>query len=130
MTTKTMRASTGFPLPVGKEGQISLRVDTSLNTTGLTSGNIEEAYSLKVSESGVEIVGKSAQGVWNATRTLLQLFPAFIYSPHQVNTQWLAPAITVKDAPRFAQRAIQADVARSFLTIADLKQMIDFFFYC
>ncbi|WP_288335903.1 family 20 glycosylhydrolase [uncultured Varibaculum sp.] len=127
MTAKTMRASTGFPLPVGKEGQISLRVDTSLNTTGLTSGNIEEAYSLKVSESGVEIVGKSAQGVWNATRTLLQLFPAFIYSPHQVNTQWLAPAITVKDAPRFAHRAIQADVARSFLTIADLKQMIDTF---
>ncbi|MDD7686743.1 MAG: family 20 glycosylhydrolase [Actinomycetaceae bacterium] len=120
-----MRASTGFALPIETGGTINLSVDANLDVTGIDSHFLDEAYFLEVANDGVTITGRSAHGVWNGTRTFMQLLPSFIYSDTKVNADWKAPAVTIKDAPRFSYRSMQLDPSRSFLTVDEIKDFID-----
>ncbi|KGN70198.1 family 20 glycosylhydrolase [Porphyromonas sp. COT-239 OH1446] len=119
-----MRASTGYKLPVvegeqSAEGSIFLRIDPSLKLK-------EEGYTLEVKASGVEVVGRSAHGLFYGMQTLMQLLPAEIESRSLVRTvYWKAPVVSVQDEPAFGYRGLLIDVCRHFLTVEDVKRQID-----
>jgi len=75
-----------------------------------------EAYQLDVSKQKVGIVFAQAEGQFYAIQTLLQLF--------QGETNYL-PAVTIKDAPRYAYRGMHLDVARHFFPVSFIKKYID-----
>lgn len=120
-----IRRSTGYSLPVGNEGTIELRLDSNLVVEGVAETHLGEAYTLEVTEAGVTITARTPKGLYWGTRTLLQLFPPAIQSREVVRSNWQIPTVSVQDGPRYAHRGVQVDPARSFVTIEDMKQIID-----
>lgn len=99
---------------------IRLLVDTTL---GVPS---QEGYTLTVTSDVVTVTGKSAQGVFYGMQTFLQLLPAEIESPEVVDDiEWEAPAVTVRDYPRFPYRGMMLDVARHYNDVEFIKKQIE-----
>ncbi|MEU6135801.1 family 20 glycosylhydrolase [Nocardioides sp. NPDC047086] len=123
----TLRTSTGYALPVvsahPKPTDLQLVIDAGADY-GQVAGN-PEAYTLSSGRSGLRISGATRHGLFNGTQTLRQLLPAFAGSPVRVHQTWSVPAVKVLDAPRFGYRGIMVDVARSFQTVDEVKQIID-----
>lgn len=117
-----MRRSTGYSLKVDKktkDGNICLSIDPELDLN-------EEGYTLHSDAHGVQVVGKTAHGLWNGMMTLLQLLPAEIESDKTVKTiDWLIPAVDIKDEPRFRYRGMHLDPCRHFLSVEDVKRQLD-----
>ncbi len=124
-----LRSSTGYSLPVQAADKAPGSAVQSINISVAEQiaefKDQPEAYSLRVTASGVEIKALTAQGAFNAVQSLRQLFPAFIESATPVNRTWTAPATNITDAPRTAYRSMMLDVARSFLTPAEVRKIID-----
>jgi hexosaminidase len=76
-----------------------------------------EAYMLQVTAAGVVIVGGDAAGAFYGLQTLAGLVPA---SGTQI------PLTTVAyDAPRYAYRGVQIDIARNFHSLAEILKVVD-----
>ena len=59
-------------------------------------------------------------------QSFLQLLPAEIESPSKVNgIAWQAPAVSIKDAPRFGYRGIMLDPCRHFMPVENVKKYLD-----
>lgn len=70
-----------------------------------------EAYQLSISaDDGINITGNTAAGVARGLQSLHDLLPL----PSAAATQIELPELDVVDAPRFAYRGFQLDVARNF----------------
>ncbi|MDO5736811.1 MAG: family 20 glycosylhydrolase, partial [Propionibacteriaceae bacterium] len=120
------RLSTGLPLPIvasAPSNSIRLVLDAAYVEQSTPSAG--EGYTLAVRDTGAVITANKAHGLHNGVQTLRQLFPPMIESKTTVLRDWSAPAVDVKDAPRFAHRGIQVDSARSFVTVPELKNIID-----
>ena len=79
--------------------------------------NVEEAYSLRVTDSNtIDIVGTSAAGVFYGAVTLINLIDF---------TKKSVPCVDVVDAPRFSYRGLMVDVARNFVPKNELLKLID-----
>jgi len=75
----------------------------------------DEGYQLQVTPQAVTIRAPRAAGLFYGVQTFLQLLPPEIYSRTLVpGVQWSAPAVTIKDQPRFRWRGIMLDVSRHF----------------
>jgi hexosaminidase len=83
------------------EGDIVVRLDPTAGEHG------SEGYALTVAPEGAHLVAATAAGLWNGSRTLLQLFP-------HVPGNSTAPAVHIVDRPRFEHRGAMLDVARHF----------------
>ncbi|WP_152192441.1 family 20 glycosylhydrolase [Georgenia satyanarayanai] len=122
-----LRPSTGYDLPVVAEGDdgadITLRVGPEHAVEGYEDS--AEAYTLVAGGDGVVVSAASAQGVFNGVQTLRQLFPTFVEYDEVTAGPWTVPAVSVLDSPRFEYRGIMLDVARSFQTVDEVKQLID-----
>ena len=118
---RKLRQSTGYPLPAaakGKHSVISLAI--SKRVTG------QEAYTLSVTSKGVKAEAATPQGLYYAMQTFMQLLPPQVESKHVVNARhWTAPAVEIKDAPRFAYRGALIDVCRHFFPVEQIKHQID-----
>jgi hexosaminidase len=81
-----------------------------------------EAYELRIdAATGITLTGNSAAGValgLQSLRSLLPLQP----QPQQGLT---LPVLRISDAPRFAFRGVQLDVARNFQPKATVKRLLD-----
>lgn len=117
------RLSTGYPLPVVDSGEASGNITFKTGAVAGHSG--DEAYALTSTKSGVTITANAAHGFFNATQTLRQLLPGFINSKYPVYAAWEVPAVEIKDSPRYSYRAIMLDPARSFLTVDEVKHVLD-----
>ena len=85
-----------------------------------------EAYALSVTTKGVKILAADASGAFYGIQSLLQLFPAEIYSQKwQRNTEWKAPCVEIVDAPERPWRGMMLDVARYFYDKEFVKKYID-----
>jgi len=88
----------------------------------LTSAGSEslppEGYRLRISPTGVAIVGRGA-GLFYGVQSLLQLIPANPTSRVDL------PAATIEDHPRFAYRGMHLDVSRHFFPVEEVKRYID-----
>lgn len=115
--------STGWNLQLaegkGKKSAINLSIDTVKITH-------DEGYTLDVTDKGVTICGADNGGVFYGIQTLLQLFPAEVYSAtRQRNIVWSAPAVSIADAPERPWRGMMLDVARYFYDKEFVKKYID-----
>ena len=94
-----------------RTGNISLLLDP--NVAG------EEAYRLNVTARGVEIVGKTAAGVFQGIQTLRKSLPVGTFSRIGL------PAAQVAASPRFPYRGMHLDCVRHFFTVETVKRFID-----
>ena len=83
--------------------------------SGSTGSDNPEAYTLNVTEQGAVITASASAGAFYGCQTLLQLFPAAIFSqalrPDFVLT---APSVEISDHPRFPWRGVMVDSSRFF----------------
>ena len=115
-----MRPATGLNIQVAEKGNIQLSVDPSLDVAN------DEGYTLDVTKDGAVVVAKTAQGLFYGMQSFLQLLPAEIESPSKVNgIAWQAPAVSIKDAPRFGYRGIMLDPCRHFMPVENVKKYLD-----
>ena len=117
-----MNTATGYQIATAdKETSdgISLVIDGSLDVN-------DEGYTLDVADSGVRIKAKTPQGLFYGMQSFLQLLPAEIESPSAVKgIAWTAPAVSIKDEPRFGYRGIMLDPCRHFIPVENIKKQLD-----
>lgn len=81
----------------------------------------DEAYSVSVSPSGVQVSARSAPGLFYGGITLWQLLSADGGNSLPVKLQ----ALRIEDAPRFAWRGFMLDSARHLQSIGEIKKLLD-----
>lgn len=85
-----------------------------------------EEYEIHVRKQKVEVKASTFNGFNYALQTLRQLLPVEIYGSEPApEMKWTIQCIDIKDAPRFAYRALMMDVARHFFTVDEVKHFID-----
>ena len=85
----------------------------------------EGEYTLEVTPKEILIKASSDAGFYYALQSLRLSLPAAIEGKNGENVEWTVPAMTIKDAPRFEYRGLMLDVARYFMPLDDVKQLID-----
>lgn len=129
-----LRRATGYALPLAAEARPG---DIVLELAETPDGG-PEAYAVSVTADSVRLTATDPAGLFNAVQTLRQLFPAAIESAAIESAavesavasaagqaDWTVPAVEITDAPRLPYRGLMLDVARSFFTVAEVKQQID-----
>ena len=95
---------------VDAPGVVRLRI-----TEDLPPG--DEAYRVRVGSGRVDLEARTVDGLVHAVVTLRQLL-------REDDGTVTVAAVLVEDAPRYAWRGLSLDVARHFLTVADVKVVI------
>lgn len=85
----------------------------------------EGAYGFDVTPGGITIKASSNAGFYYALQTIRLSLPPAIETSNNNDTDWSIPAMTVNDSPRFEYRGLMLDVARYFMPLSDVKQLID-----
>ena len=109
----------------------------------LRTSSSPEAYVLHVDAQRIQIQAKTAHGAFNAAQTLRQILPATIEDcvpPAHQQLQQLSrdsptktrcydrlevPALTIRDAPRYAWRGLLVDTSRHFFNVDELKKFLE-----
>src|SRR5579864_5414363 len=78
----------------------------------------DESYELTVAESVAKLTAPTTLGILRGLQTLLQLVQI-------TPSGFAAPAVTIKDQPRFPWRGLLIDVSRHFIPIDVLKRNLD-----
>jgi hexosaminidase len=78
----------------------------------------DESYELTVTDSGAKVTAPTTLGIQRGLQTFLQLVEI-------TPTGFAAPAVTIKDSPRFPWRGTLIDVSRHFIPIDVLKRNLD-----
>ncbi|MBE3013752.1 beta-N-acetylhexosaminidase [Microbispora sp. NEAU-D428] len=94
-------------------------------TLALRGGMHPEGYLLTVGADEVRVEAGGAAGAFYAAQTLRQLLPAAAFRRAATGVPLSLPAVRVEDRPRFAWRGCLLDVARHFMTKADVLRFID-----
>lgn len=86
----------------------------------------DEGYRLDVQPGSVLIRARGAAGWFYGAQTLRQLLPAAILGDVAAPTAtWTAPAVSIRDQPRFGYRGIMLDSARHFFPPATVLRLLD-----
>lgn len=111
-------------------GEIGVR--TSLAQTSSADADIvlkiadlgmgTEGYQLRVSTTGVVVIGQSERGLFWGIQTLLQMCPPMVQPGKAV----VLGVVDIQDQPRFPYRGMHLDVARHFFTVPEVKTYIDY----
>jgi hexosaminidase len=112
-----LKKNYGFQLPVQKremypENKIALHYSPKKN--GAPGG-----YTLKITNSEINISGNDEQGLFYGIQTLIQLLPT------ERSTNLNVQACNIVDSPRFAYRGLHLDCGRHFFPVDFVKQYID-----
>ena len=87
----------------------------------------EGAYLLDITKDKIRIEAGHPNGVFYATQTLMQLFPAEIYgSTVALKFPVEIPCVLIEDQPRFVYRGMHLDVCRHFFPKEFVKKYIDY----
>ena len=124
------RARQRFLVQLGRQTGLLITVQgsdptkaTLLVHTGHASKEIQdvsedESYTLEVTPSGAKLEAANALGTLRGLQTFLQLVEA---SPEG----FAAPAVVIKDQPRFPWRGLLIDSSRHFIPVEVLKRNLD-----
>ncbi len=97
---------------------VPLLVECNDESSGYPALNDHAAYTLSITETGVELKAESQWGCLAGLSTLEQL-----------EDNGTFPVAIVEDKPRFPWRGLMLDVARHFIEIGTLKRTIDVMAY-
>jgi hexosaminidase len=78
----------------------------------------DESYELTVADSSAKLTAPTTLGILRGLQTFLQLVQI-------TPSGFAAPAVTIKDQPRFPWRGLLIDVSRHFIPLDVLKRNID-----
>ena len=100
-----------------KKGNLVLQTDKTIKS---------EAYCLEITPKKITVKASDAKGFFYALQSIRQLLPPAIESAVKVDgTEWIVPAMTITDEPRFGYRGLMVDVARFFVPKENLLRIID-----
>lgn len=108
--TAIVRARTGLDPVVADGAPVELRIDPDAAAP--------ESYRIAADEASVIVSGADAAGLFYGVQTLGQLVT-------RDGEDWVIPAVSIRDSPRFAYRGVMLDVARHFHPVATVKAYID-----
>jgi hexosaminidase len=118
-----IKPATGFELSKSENIADKNIITLKLNPDELKNA---ESYSLNVDKNKIEIESPTPKGLFYGVQTLLQLFPAEIFSPGKKdNIAWVAPCVSINDEPMFSYRGAHLDVCRHFFALDSIKRYID-----
>ena len=109
---------TGIPFRPKPSVAAALQIHAEHGRQAVQKLGEDESYELTVNETGAELTAPTALGVLRGLQTFLQLVAI-------TPTGFAAPAVTIKDSPRFPWRGTLIDVSRHFIPIDVLKHNID-----
>lgn len=117
-------------IATGYKGQIKTNSASAAITFVLNQKDQQqlgnEGYNLTVNARGVKISAANPTGLFYATQTLIQLFPAAIEAKNTIKKiSWTLPYVQITDYPRFEWRGLMLDVSRHFFTKDEVKKFID-----
>jgi hexosaminidase len=123
----TIAPSTGFHLSI-----VKTKTDKAAeNAIVFTQKNADkmlgkEGYTLQISTHHITITANTETGFFYAVQSLRQLLPPAIFDK-KLATQitWKMPCVTILDYPRFGYRGLSLDVSRHFITIEQVKRLLD-----
>jgi hexosaminidase len=101
-----------------KAGAPTLTVHTDKVLEPIQKLGEDESYQLTVADSGAQLSAPTTLGALHGLQTFLQLVTI-------TPTGFSAPAVTIKDQPRFPWRGTLIDVSRHFIPIDVLKRNLD-----
>ena len=78
-----------------------------------------EAYSINISEAGIQIQGASEAGVFYGIQALRKSMPIGKYAQIEF------PSVEINDYPEFGYRGALLDISRHFFTKEEVKEYID-----
>jgi hexosaminidase len=114
----------GMKLPVKDVAKAERSNSVIFETADKTHS--EEAYQLSISSKVISIKATAANGFFYGLQSLYQLLPPEIYGKKTTKgLKWSAPAVEIKDAPRFPYRGLHLDVCRHFYPVEFIKKYID-----
>ena len=95
--------------------------------TFVTDKNLPaEGYKLDITAQGITLASSDEGGRYYGIQTLLQLFPAGIYSGDDLRLkEYTLGMLSIEDAPRFPYRGFMLDVSRTFFDLDYLRSYID-----
>ena len=111
----------------GKDSKIS-RVDNGQKIKVILNSNLgPEAYALQATPQEMVIEASELNGFVYAFETLKQMLPAEVYGSSRAwhGIDWVIPAVSIVDEPRFAYRGAHLDVCRHFFDVDEVKRYID-----
>jgi len=101
-----------------KAGSTTLEIHADRGREAVQKLGEDESYELTVTDSGAKLTAPTSLGVLRGWQTFLQLVQI-------TPTGFAAPAVTIKDQPRFPWRGTMIDVSRHFIPIDVLKRNLD-----
>ena len=109
---------TGIPFRPKAGAAATLQIHADHGRESVQKLGEDESYELTVADSGAKLTAPTALGAIRGLQTFLQLVQI-------TPTGFAAPAVTIKDQPRFPWRGLLIDVSRHFIPIDVLKRNID-----
>jgi hexosaminidase len=109
---------TGIPFRPKPGAAAALQIHSDHGRQAVQKLGEDESYELTVTDSGAKLSAPTSLGVLRGLQTFLQLVQI-------TPTGFAAPAVTIKDQPRFPWRGTLIDVSRHFIPIDVLKRNID-----
>jgi hexosaminidase len=110
---------TGLPLAaeLARSEKATLVVRTERDSKPVQELGEDEAYTLEVNSNGATITAATDLGSLHGLQTFLQLVT--------VSPEGFAPAVVIKDTPRFPWRGLMIDSGRHFIPLDVLRRNID-----
>jgi hexosaminidase len=109
---------TGIPFHPKSGAAPTLQVHADHRREAVQKLGEDESYELTVADSGAKLTAPTTLGILRGLQTFLQLVQV-------TPTGFAAPAVTIKDQPRFPWRGTLIDVSRHFLPLDVLKRNLD-----
>ena len=123
---EALAPATGFKLEVGELKPASNKGTVLLTTQGADTSLGKEGYELSVTPVGVVLKAPTSIGLFWGCQSLRQLFPPAILGTSTVTgISWAAPAVQIRDMPRYQWRGALLDSGRHFLPVPFVKKFID-----
>src|SRR5579859_2500386 len=109
---------TGIPFRPKPGATATLQIHADHGREAVQKLGEDESYELTVADSGAKLTAPSTLGILRGLQTFLQLVQI-------TPSGFAAPAVTIKDQPRFAWRGMLVDVSRHFIPLDVLKRNLD-----
>ena len=116
--TAQLSRQTGIPFRPKSGAAATLSVHADHGRDAVQKVGEDESYELEVSDSSATLTARTPLGALHGLQTFLQLVA--------ITTNGVAaPAVSIKDRPRFPWRGTMIDVSRHFIPIDVLKRNLD-----